>query len=322
MALISKLVEFLPDDADILIDEYKNFVKQLKTYSKDKKYYVYWLCEPDGTPFYIGKGSGKRAWSHLFQYVKQHTNPDKNNKELGIEFLINDLKEYPIVYIFKSGLTECEALQLENEQIEYYGRISHGGILTNVMPGGALTDPKGMAASYGGKIGGRTTKTLNKGIFESSYDRSAQSKKNWELGLLDHVDFSITSAKGGASCLANASGIFREDLQHLRREWAKLGAAALDEHGTRGGCCTSEWWAVPENRENAIVTSSAAGKIGGKTTGSKPWWNDGVNNKRSHDCPGPGYVKGMIPSEKKLNQLAACREKFKHNLEAKQLAVK
>lgn len=236
--------------------------------------------------------------------------------------MINDLKEYPIVFIFKDGLTETEALQLEAEQIEYYGRISQGGILTNIMPGGALTDPKGMAASYGGKIGGRVTKDSNKGIFDPSYDRSAQSKKNWKLGLLDHIDFSAGCSKGGSSTVANKSGMFREDLQHLRTEWAKLGAAALAEQGTRSGCCTSEWWSIPENREKAIATARTAGKVGGKKTGSKPWWNDGVNNKRSHDCPGPGFVRGMIPSEKKLKQLAAGRETQRKNLEAKRLAAK
>lgn len=322
MSLISKLTELLPDDADIIIEEYKTFMFNMKQYSEHKKYYVYWLCAPNGVPFYIGKGTGKRAWSHLLEYTKRRGDVNKSNKELGIEHLISDLKEYPIVYIFKDGLTESEALKHEAEQIAYYGRFSQGGILTNIMPGGALTDPKGMASSYGGKIGGRTTKDSNKGIFDPNYDRSAQSKKNWELGLLDHVDFSIVGAKGGASCVANGSGMFREDLQHLRSEWAKLGAASLAEQGTRGGCCTSGWWSIPENRESAIATARLAGKIGGKTTGSKPWWNDGVKNKRSHECPGPGYVKGMIPSEKKLKQLADGRETQRKNLEAKRLAAK
>lgn len=293
MALISKLVELLPDDADILLDEYKNFLEELKTYPKDKKYYVYWLCEPDGTPFYIGKGSGKRAWSHLFQYVKQHINPDKNNKELGIQYLINDLKEYPIVYIAYSKLTEDEALQKEAEQIQYYGRFSHGGILTNVMPGGALTDPKGMAASYGGRLGGRKTKDSNKGIFDPSYDRSAQSKKNWGLGLLDHIDFAAGGAKGGKSTRERNSGIFREDLQEKRSEWAKIGAEALGKSGNRSGCCTKEWWQNPENR-NAAKERNSKREIQPCTTWCKfPWWTNKVVNKRSLECPGEGFVLGM-----------------------------
>lgn len=27
--------------------------------------------------------------------------------------------------------------------------------------------------------------------------------------------------------------------------------------------------------------------------GSK-WWNNGVVNKRSHECPGDGWVKGQV----------------------------
>jgi len=29
--------------------------------------------------------------------------------------------------------------------------------------------------------------------------------------------------------------------------------------------------------------------------GKKPWWNNGLNNKRSNTCPGDGYVPGKLP---------------------------
>lgn len=289
MSLLSKLTELLPDDAEIILEEYKSFIHDIKQYPKDKKYYVYWLCEPDGTPFYVGKGNGKRAWSHLLDYAQQRDKSNKNIKELGIDYIVNELKEYPIVHIVKAGLTETEALHLEAEQIEYYGRITHGGILTNIMPGGALTDPKGMASAYGGKLGGRTTKDSNKGIFDPNYDRSAQSKKNWELGLLDHVDFASAGAKGGSSTVANGSGIFREDLQHKRTEWAKIGAEALEKSGNRRGCCTKEWWQNPENRKAAIERT----KNRDNTNQCKPWWTNGITNVKSNESPGEGFVRGM-----------------------------
>ena len=34
---------------------------------------------------------------------------------------------------------------------------------------------------------------------------------------------------------------------------------------------------------------------GGQTGGKMPFWNNGLNNKRSHTCPGEGYVLGKLP---------------------------
>jgi len=34
---------------------------------------------------------------------------------------------------------------------------------------------------------------------------------------------------------------------------------------------------------------------GGKIAGKKPYWNNGLNNKRSHTCPGEDYVLGKLP---------------------------
>ena len=61
-----------------------------------------------------------------------------------------------------------------------------------------------------------------------------------------------------------------------------------------------------------------AGKLGGKApasekakqtakvvaaeTGRKPWWNNGLNNKRSHTCPGEGYVPGKLPCDTRSRQ--------------------
>ena len=34
---------------------------------------------------------------------------------------------------------------------------------------------------------------------------------------------------------------------------------------------------------------------GGSIVGPMPYWNNGLNNKRSHTCPGEGYVLGKLP---------------------------
>ena len=153
-------------------------------------------------------------------------------------------------------------------------------------------------ASEGGKMGGRTTKDSGKGIFSPEWDRSAQSKKNWENGMFDHVDFVTNGKIAGKKCRDTNSGIFREDLKHLRTEWAKIGAKALNQAGTRKGCATHEWTqAHPDKqKENA----SKGGKLGGKVVGSLPWWTDGVINKRALESPGEFWRLGMTKKVKPI----------------------
>lgn len=277
---LKEFFELIPEYTDDMKQEYIDFMYKVKhTSVGENRFYVYFLCHQEGYPFYIGKGTGDRTWQHFVDFAKGGYESGQRKHNLITEVILKT-DDFPIVYLFKSGLTDKDAYALEKQLIEEYGRygVDENGSLMNIMPGG-MGYSEESKNEIGGKIGGKTTRQ-------------------------------------------NGSGIFREDLQHLRTEWAKIGAASLAERGTRGGCCTSEWWSIPENCENGIATARIAGKIGGKTTGSKPWWNDGVKNKRSHECPGPDYVKGMIPSEKKLKQLAAGREKFKQNLEAKRLATK
>ena len=57
---------------------------------------------------------------------------------------------------------------------------------------------------------------------------------------------------------------------------------------------------TPEQKSaNGLAGSLAQSKEdkakGGRSTGKMPYWNNGLNNKRSHTCPGEGYVKGKLP---------------------------
>ncbi len=80
-------------------------------------YYVYEYIRPDGTPYYIGKGSGNRAFIR------------KNKRGRPID---NDM-----IRFIKKNLSEGEALELEKKLIKYYGRKDLGtGILINLTDGG------------------------------------------------------------------------------------------------------------------------------------------------------------------------------------------
>lgn len=82
-----------------------------------RNYYTYAYLRPDGTPYYIGKGSGKRAWKRN-AHESACPPPDR-------------------ILILKKNLTEEEAFTHEKYMIFIFGRKDTGkGILWNFTDGG------------------------------------------------------------------------------------------------------------------------------------------------------------------------------------------
>ena len=133
-------------------------------------FYVYALIDPrTNTPFYVGKGKGRRYKSHLTE-TGNGVNPLKQNiinkirslgMEVGVEFL-------------QTNLSEDEAFVWEISYIQHHGRRENGGILANMNDGGTGQTGHVPSAETRKKISKQMTGE-NNGFFGKNHSDSAKT---------------------------------------------------------------------------------------------------------------------------------------------------
>lgn len=104
-------------------------------------FYTYLWLREDGTPYYVGKGSGQRAFTNEGHNVRR---PE------DLERII--VQEYP---------NETEALEAERLLIAVYGRkLNKTGILRNLTEGGEGTSGFVFSAEQRKRLGQAMSKAL------------------------------------------------------------------------------------------------------------------------------------------------------------------
>jgi len=150
---------------------------------------------PKGSPYYIGKGKGQRAWD-LVRRVK----PCKSQSNIKI---------------LRDNLTESEALAYERELIQKYGRLDLGtGILHNLTDGGQGLSNR-IKTNKGKKIVHK--KTINGCWKDSNEQRQARlapmrAVPNWQTRKNYPGDISFTK-KGKILARRREAAALRQQIQ-------------------------------------------------------------------------------------------------------------
>lgn len=138
-------------------------------------YYTYAYLREDGTPYYIGKGRGGRAWSNLHR-VNLPTNTER-------------------IIIIESGLSDEEAKMREIDLISKFGRKDLGtGILHNQTKGG---DGTCLHGDKNGMYGRTHSEATRKKIKEA---RSKQIMKPLTTEQKAHLSKKFKGRKKPAGC--------------------------------------------------------------------------------------------------------------------------
>ena len=213
-------------------------------------YYVYAYLRKDGTPYYIGKGKGKRAWSE--------------NHNLNIP------KDKDRIIFLETNLSDIGSLALERRMIRWYGRKDLGkGILRNRTNGGEgseglkHTDESKLKISIKNKgkiLGSHTEETnekrrstmigKNKGrklgpSWNKGIPMNEETKQKQSISHMGKVQSSESHAKRSATLIATHASKYKP-VMTPKGKFESMDDA-LNFFGVSKGTFYNYIWKQPEN---------------------------------------------------------------------------
>ena len=262
------------------------------------KFYTYAFLREDGTPFYIGKGSGRRIYENKGR-------PCRRPKDISR------------VIFLKQNLTEEDAFKHEIYMISVFGRKDLGtGILRNKTDGG-----EGASGAIRSEETRRKYSQAKKGRKHSEEHRRKNSEArkgrrnpNYGKPRSEETRRKISEANRGKNY-----GKFGENHPFYGKSFSEEHRRKLSEankgrkHSEESKRKISEknkgntyaLGAIHSEESRKKMSEAKKGKLfseehkrklsevsKGKNKGKK-WWNDGCGNtKFSVECPGDGWVLG------------------------------
>ena len=195
----------------------------------DQKYYVYAYLRDDQTPYYIGKGINRRAYT-------------AHKRKNGSDMLPKDISRIKILH---ENLSEKQAFDLEKELILDYGRKDLGtGILRNLTEGGEGNRKTGYKhseetklamskARKGKKMGPNSVPSPTKGVprTQETKDKIASALKGGKLTPEHRAK--LSKAHKGKTLSA-------EHIDKLRK--ANKGKTLSAEHKAKIAKANKETW--------------------------------------------------------------------------------
>lgn len=202
------------------MEDEKNFYVYIYFDPRKKGIFKYSDLEFEYEPFYVGKGTRYRMYSHLCEKHSSY----KANKIKKLLLLNLD----PIIIKFKDNLTNAESLKLEEELVNKIGRYKIGtGPLTNILPGGECT---GQIDKKNNFIGKKHTEETKK--------RMSEARKEWYKNYPDEKK-KLKKEKELATKKANNTNKFSFKLEkHTELTKSKI---SISKKGTGLGESNSQF---------------------------------------------------------------------------------
>ena len=231
-------------------------------------YYTYAYLREDGTPYYIGKGQGKRIYSK-----SRIVHPPKDKSR--------------IIYL-KQNLTEEEAFRHEIYMISVLGRKDLGtGILHNMTDGGEGTSGAIISDETRRKIG-----EVSKNPSEETRRKMSEAHKGE-----NHHMYGKTASEETRKKMSESKKGKTLSEEHKR----KIGDSIKGKNHYLYGKSLSEETKIKmsEAHKGKTISEEHRKKMSEAMEGeknpnfAKKWWNDGCGNyKMMVECPGDDWRLG------------------------------